>query len=424
MFGKKQSERMPTRKLWDHVIEMREGFVPRKGKVYPLSREEREEVREFVKEQLRKGYIQPSKSPQMALVFFVEKKDGKKRMVQDYRYLNEWMIKNNYLLPLISNVLENIGTKKIFTKMDLRWGYNNMRIKEGDEWKAVFMILEGLFEPTVMFFGLTNSQATFQAMMNELLRDLINTGKVVVFIDNVIVGTEMKERHDELVVEIIKRLEENDLYVKLEKCKWKVREVGFLGVVIGPEGIKMEEEKVKGILEWPTPKCIKDVQKFLGLANYYCRFIEGFAAVARPLHDMVKKDKRWDWTERQEKAFKELKEWFTKEPVLAAPNIDKKMRMKMDALDYTMGGVLLMECKDGLWRPVVFLSKSLNETERNYEIHDKEMLAIVRGLEVWKHLLKEAQFKFEIWTDYKNLEYFIKAQKLNRRQARWALYLS
>ena len=205
MFGKKQSERMPTRKLWDHVIEMREGFVPRKGKVYPLSREEREEVREFVKEQLRKGYIQPSKSPQMALVFFVEKKDGKKRMVQDYRYLNEWMIKNNYLLPLISNVLENIGTKKIFTKMDLRWGYNNMRIKEGDEWKAVFMILEGLFEPTVMFFGLTNSLATFQAMMNELLRDLINTGKVVVFIDNVIVGTEMKERHDELVVEIIKR---------------------------------------------------------------------------------------------------------------------------------------------------------------------------------------------------------------------------
>ena len=424
MFGKKQSERMPTRKLWDHVIEMREGFVPRKGKVYPLSREEREEVREFVKEQLRKGYIQPSKSPQMALVFFVEKKDGKKRMVQDYRYLNEWMIKNNYLLPLISNVLENIGTKKIFTKMDLRWGYNNMRIKEGDEWKAVFMILEGLFEPTVMFFGLTNSLATFQAMMNELLRDLINTGKVVVFIDNVIVGTEMKERHDELVVEIIKRLEENDLYVKLEKCKWKVREVGFLGVVIGPEGIKMEEEKVKGILEWPTPKCIKDVQKFLGLANYYCRFIEGFAAVARLLHDMVKKDKRWDWTERQEKAFKELKEWFTKKPVLAAPDIDKKMRMKVDASDYTMGGVLSMECKDGLWRPVAFLSKSLNETERNYEIHDKEMLAIVRGLEVWKHLLKEAQFKFEIWTDYKNLEYFIKAQKLNRRQARWALYLS
>jgi len=379
-----------------------------------LSREEREEVREFVKEQLRKDYIRPSKSPQTAPVFFVGKKDGKKRMVQDYRYLNEWTIKNNYPLPLISDVLENIGTKKLFTKMDLRWEYNNVRIKEGDEWKAVFTTPEGSFEPTVMFFGLTNSSATFQAMMNELLRDLINMGKVAVFIDDVIVGTESEEGH-ELVAEVIKRLEENDLYVKPEKCKWKVKEVEFLGVVIGPEGIKMEKEKVKGVLEWPTPKCVKDIQKFLGLANYYRRFIEGFAAVARLLHNLVKKDKKWEWTEKKEKAFKELKERFTKELVLAAPDIDKKMRMEVDALDYATGGVLLMECKNGLWRLVAFLSKSLNEMERNYEIHDKEMLAIVRGLEAWRHLLEGAQFKFEIWTDHKNLEYFMKVQKLNRR---------
>ena len=337
------------RKLWDHAIEVKEGFVPRKGKVYLLSREEREEVREFVKEQLRKGYIQPSKSLQMAPVFFVGKKDGKKRMVQDYQYLNEWMIKNNYPLPLISDVLENIGMKKVFTKMDLRWGYNNIRIKEGDEWKAAFMMPEGSFELTIMFFGLTNSPATFQAMMNELLRDLINTEKVAAFIDNVIVGTETEEGHDKLVAEVIKRLEENDLYVKLEKCRWKVREVGFLGVVIRPEGIKMEEEKVKGIVEWPTPKCVKDVQKFLGLANYYCRFIEGFASIARLLHDMVKKDKKWEWIEKQDKAFEELKRRFTKEPVLAAPDIDKKIRMEVDVSDYATGGVLSMECEDGLW---------------------------------------------------------------------------
>jgi len=160
---------------------------------------------------------------------------------------------------LILDVLENIGTKKVFTKMDLRWGYNNVRIKEGDEWKAVFTTPEGLFEPTVMFFGLTNSLATFQAMMNELLRDLINTGKVAAFIDNVIIGMETEEEYDKLVVEVIKRLEENNLYVKPEKCRWKVREVGFLGVVIGLEGIKMEEKKVKGVLEWPTPKYVKDV---------------------------------------------------------------------------------------------------------------------------------------------------------------------
>jgi len=158
--------------------------------------------------------------------------------------------------------------------------------------------------------------------------------------------------------------------------------------------------------------------------NYYHWFIEGFATVARPLHDLVKKDKKWEWTEREEKVFKELKERFTKEPVLTAPDIDKKMRMEVDALDYATGGVLSMECEDGLWRLVAFLSKSLNETKRNYEIHNKEMLAIVRGLEAWRHLLEGTQYKFEIWTDHKNLEYFMKAQKLNRRQARWALYLS
>ena len=201
------------------MIELKEGFVPRKGKVYPLSREERKEVWKFIQEQLRKEYIWPSKLPQTALVFFVGKKDGKKQMVQDYKYLNEWTIKNNYPLPLILDVVENIGTKKVFTKMDLRWGYNNIQIKEGDKWKVAFTTLEGMFEPTVMFFSLTNSPAIFQTMMNELLRDLINTGKVVAFIDDMIVGMEDEEGYDNLVAEVIRRLEENDLYVKPEKCK-------------------------------------------------------------------------------------------------------------------------------------------------------------------------------------------------------------
>jgi len=144
----------------------------------------------------------------------------------------------------------------------------------------------------VMFFGLTNSPAIFKAMMNKLLQDLINTGKVAAFIDNVIVGTEMEDGHDELVAKVIRKLEENDLYVKPEKCKWKVREVEFLEVVIGPEGIKMEKEKVRGGLDWPTLKCVKDVQKFLELANYYCQFIEGFTSTAMPLHDLVKKDQK------------------------------------------------------------------------------------------------------------------------------------
>ena len=218
---------------------------------------------------------------------FVPKKDGKRRMVQDYQYVNKFTIKNSYPLPLISDLVDNMGSKRVFTKMDLRWGYNSVRIKEGDKWKAAFKTHVGSFEPIVMFFGLTNLPATFQTMMNDIFRDLINKGDVATFIDDALVGTEMKERHDELVEEILRRLEDHDLYVKPEKYEWKVWKVGFLGVVIGPKGIKMEKEKVRGMLEWPTPRYVKNVQKFLGLANYYRRFIKNFVEIARPMHRLV-----------------------------------------------------------------------------------------------------------------------------------------
>jgi len=223
-------------------------FKPQQRRIYPLSKNEREEVQSFVEDQLRKRYIRPSKSPQTSPVFFVGKKDGNKQMVMDYCNLNSQTVKNNYLLPLITELIDNMGGKKVFTKMDLRWGFNNVRIKEGNEWKGAFTTHISSFEPTVMFFGMMNSLATFQAMMNKILRDLINEGKVAASVDDMLVETETKEGHDEIVEEILKRLEENDLYIKPEKCMWKVRKIGFLGVVIGSNGIEMEEEKVDGVL--------------------------------------------------------------------------------------------------------------------------------------------------------------------------------
>jgi len=157
-------------------------------------------------------------------------------------------VKNNYLLPLITELLDNMGSKRVFTKIDLRWGFNNVRIKEGDKCKRVFTIHIGSFEPMVMFFGMTNSPATFQAIMNKILRDLINKRKVAAFVDNVLVGTETEEGYDEIVEEILRRLEKNDLYIKPEKCVWKARKIEFLGVVIGPNGIEMEAEKMDGVL--------------------------------------------------------------------------------------------------------------------------------------------------------------------------------
>jgi len=233
-------------------------------------------------------------------------------------------------------------------------------------------------------------------MINEILRDLINEGKVAAFVDDVLVGTEIEEGYDKIVEEILRRLEENDLYIKLKKCVWKVRKIRFLGVVIGPNGIKMEKEKVDRVLSWPEPKNMKDIRKFLGLTNYYRRFIKDFARVARPINVLTRKDVKWQWGVEQQKAFDELKRVFTTKPVLAAPDLDKEFRVEADASNYATGEVLSMKCSDEMWRPVAFIFKSLSDTERNYKIHDKEILAVVRCLEVWRHFLEGAAIKFEI----------------------------
>jgi len=223
----------------------------------------------------------------------VGKKDGGKHMVIDYYRLNKQIVKNNYPLPLITDLVDSMGNKKLFTKMDLRWGYNNVCIKEGDEWKVAFTTHVGSFEPVVIFFGMTNSLATFQGMMNEIMRDLINEGKVAVFVDDVLVGTDSEKGHNEIVVEVLKQLEKNDLYVKPEKCSWKTNKVNFLGVVIGQGKIEMEEDKVAGVLNWPIPRMVRNVRKFLGLANYYRRFIKNFVALAKPLNMLTRKDEKW-----------------------------------------------------------------------------------------------------------------------------------
>ena len=205
---------------------------------------------------------------------------------------------------------------------------------------------------------------------------------------------------------------------------WKVRKVGFLGVVIGPNRIEMEKEKINGILSQLEPKNVKDVRKFLDLANYYRRFIKNFAQIARPMNMLMRKDVKWQWRKEQQKTFDELKVIFITRLVLAAPDSDKKFRVEADALNYTTGGVLSMKYSDELWRLVIFIFKSLSDTKRNYEIHDKKMLAVVRCLEAQRYFLERMTMKFEIWTDHKNFEYFIKVQKLNRKQARQTLYLS
>jgi hypothetical protein len=297
VFSKKESERMPIRKPWDHAIDLKETFKPKKGRLIPLSPKEQKEVSDFIDDQLFKKYIRPSKSEQTSPVFFVPKKDGRKRMVQDYRYLNEHTVKNNYPLPLISQLVDKLKGSKWFTKIDLRWEYNNVRIKEGDECKAAFVCHRGSFEPVVKYFGLCNSPATFQTMMNKIFSDMADV--MVIYTDDLMIYTKTDDiqEHERLVKKVLKRLEEHDLFAKPEKCIFGVKEVEFLGMIVSTEEIKMDDSKVKAIREWPTPKTVRGVRSFLGLANFYRRFIEGYAQVTRPLNDLTKKNTPFTWKE-------------------------------------------------------------------------------------------------------------------------------
>jgi hypothetical protein len=198
----------------------------------------------------------------------------------------------------------------------------------------------------------------------------------------------------------------------------------MLGLIIGPEGIKMDPKKYEAVADWPIPTKVKELQSFLGLANFYRRFIKDFSMIATPLHKLTRKDQPWEWKEEQQIAFDILKKKFTKKPILTMVDTTQKLRVESDASDYATGAVLSMECEDGKWHPCAYLSKGMNDVERNYDVHDKEMLGIMRALEAWRHYLEGAKEQFEIWTDHRNLQYFMEAKKLNRRQARWALYLS
>ena len=300
VFGKIESERIPTRKVWDHAIDLKKIFKLQKERIYPLSKNKKEEVQNFINDQLRKRYIRLSKSPQMSPVFFMSKKNRSKRMVMDYYSLNKQTIKNNYLLPLIMDLIDDMESKKVFTKIDLWWSFNNIRIKEEDQQKGVFTTHVGLFELTIIFFGMTNLPATFQTIMNEILRDLVNESKMATFVDDVLVETETEKRYDKIMEEVLKRLEKNNLYIKPEKYVWKVRKIGFLGVVIEPNGIEIEKEKVDGVLSWLEPKNVKNIRKFLDLANYYRRFIKNFAQVTRPMNGLTRKDVKWKWGSKQQ----------------------------------------------------------------------------------------------------------------------------
>lgn len=423
LFEEAPANKLPLHRPYDHKIPLKPGFTPPYGPLYSLSLEELKTLKAWLEENLAKGFIRASSSPSAAPVLFIKKKDGSLRLCVDYRGLNEGTIKDRYPLPLIHETLMQLQKAKIYTTLDIRNAYNLLRIVEGDEWKTAFRTRYGSFESLVMNFGLTGAPATWQRFINDVLREFLDVCATA-YLDDILIYSETMEEHVIHVRRILQALAKAGLHLKPEKCKFFQQEVGYLGLLISTNGIRMEPGKISAVLEWPTPRNVKDVRAFVGFANFYRRFIRNYSGIVTPLTRLTGKDIPFEWGQQCQEAFDQLKHAFTSAPILKHFDHTKPVLVETDASDYVSAGVLSQRDDDGVLHPVAFYSKKHSPAECNYEIYDKELMAIIRAFEEWRPELEGAEHPVQVLTDHKNLEYFMTTKNLNRRQARWAEYLS
>ncbi len=424
-FSKVKSLHLPPHRASDCAIDLLPGSQPPKGRVFPLSQPEAEAMKSYIEEELAKGFIRPSTSPASAGFFFVKKKDGGLRPCIDYRSLNTITCKFRYPLPLVPTALEQLRRARYFTKLDLRCAYNLIRIREGDEWKTDFSTTTGHYEYLVMPFGLSNSPSVFQAFINDVFRDMLNQW-VIVYIDDILIYSETYEEHVIHLRTVLKRPLQHQLYAKAEKCEFHQEAISFLGYIISSGGVAMDEQKVQAVVNWPQPTTLKELQRFLGFANFYRCFIHNFSTVAGPMTSMVKKGtRRLSWSSAAIASFRSLKERFTTAPILHHPDPDLEFTVEVDASSTGIGAVLSQRQGDPpKLYPCAFFSHKLNPTEQNYDVGNRELLAMKSAFEEWRHWLEGASHLFTVLTDHRNLEYLKSAKRLNHRQARWSLFFT
>ena len=422
-FSKQRACTLPPHRPYDCAIELHpDGKLPASC-LYNLSRPEKAAMDSYINDCLAEGLIRPSTSPVAAGFFFVEKKDGSLRPCIDYRRLNIITIKNKYPLPLMSSNFEPLLGATIFTKLDLRNAYHLVRIREGDEWKTAFKTPRGHYEYLVMPFGLTNAPSVFQALMNDILRDMLEVF-VVLYLDDILVFSRSLEEHVQHVRMVIQRLLENRLFIKAEKCVFHSPSVEFLGLIVEDGCIRPDPRKIQAVVDWPQPTTRRQLQGFLGFANFYRRFIRNYSRIAAPLNRLTSTLRPFVWTPAASAAFAALKERFTTAPVLLHPDPSRQFVVEVDASDVGLGAVLSQRSEeDQKLHPCAFYSRRFEPAEENYDIGNRELLAVVAAFEEWRHWLEGAEEPTLVWSDHKNLTFIRAAKRLNSRQARWAQFL-
>ena len=423
------NELPPHRPGIDHKIPLKRDRngneeQPPYGPLYGMNREELLFLRKTLTDLLGKNFIRVSQSPAAAPVLLVRKPGGGVRFCVDYRGLNEISVKDRYPLPLIRKTLRNMAKARWFTKLDIIAAFHKIRIAPGEEWKTAFRTRYGLFEWNVTPFGLTGAPATFQRYINQTLREYLDDF-VSAYVDDIIIySSGSLADHRRKVSRVLAKLQRAGLQCDIGKSEFEQTSVKYLGFIIrAGEGLHVDPKKVEAIRAWETPKNVRDVRSFLGFANFYRSFMPRFATVSAPLSNLTRKGVEFQWNQDCQEAFAELKELFITAPILAHFEEDRETVVETDSSGYATGAVLSQRQDDGRLAPCAYISQKLSPAESNYEIHDKELLAIIRALREWRPELKMVP-RFTIVTDHKNLRYFNKIRQLSERQMRWALLLS
>jgi Reverse transcriptase (RNA-dependent DNA polymerase)/RNase H-like domain found in reverse transcriptase len=341
----------------------------------------------------------------------VKKKDGRLRLCIDYRVLNRITKKSRYPLPLINELLNQLRRTTIYTKIDLRDGYYYIRVTEGHEWLTAFRTQYGAYEWLVMPMGMTNTPAQFQYFMNDSFHDMVDLF-VIVYLDDILIFSNSPDEHHNHVHRILQCLHERNLHAKISKCTFHMDTIEYLGFIITPAGIHMDPTKFDTVLNWPTPRSVKDVQLFLGFANFYHRFIASYSNIAHPLICLTKKDETFSWSDNTQHAFENLKSTFISVPVLCHFDPKLPIILETDASDYAIAAILSQVNENNEIHPVAFHSCSIQHTELNYDIHDKELLAVFDAFCAWHAYLEGAAHTISVVTDHKNLEYFTSTKLL------------
>ncbi len=376
-------------KSWDHKIPLLNDKQPKWMSLYSMSEDQLKKVRTYLDENLKRGFIRPSKSSAEYLILFVSKKNDTKQLCVNYRQLNEIIKQDSYFLLLIKELQDWLNRVKWFTSLNLKEAYYQVQMKKGEEWKTAFQTRYRHYEYTVMPFELKNAPATFQRLINNMLREYLDDF-MITYLDDILIYSDDLKMHRSHVHKILEKLNKRALYVKKSKSKFKAKEIEFLDYIIQSEQIKKNSKKTNAFRNWPPLRWVKEVQAFLRLTNYYQKFVSNYVKIAEPLTQLTHKNKRWHWNKEQKNAFHALKRSLSRTARLRILNSTCEKILKTDTSDFAVGACLY-QIKDEQQRLIVYWSRKLSKSEKRYEVHDKKLLAIVKALQDWRPYLTDTE---------------------------------